>query len=129
MFKPVKYDPTTAPDEDEGLFYNGDTIFSLHLYWEDDDVDYDGGYLGCLGIHYAPDVDHQYGDGLWTGYKRSRDCIKDEIGFENLYRIASDGYDCGTFGELWEEVMRYEGVDIFNSMTKVKEMIGEADEG
>ena len=119
MFKPVKYDPSTAPDEDEGLFYNGKEIFSLRLYWEDDDVDYDEGYLGCLGIHYDPNEAYQYGDGLWTGYKRSRDCIRDEIGFDDLYRIAANGYDCGTFGELWEEVMRCEGVDIFASMTKV----------
>lgn len=123
MMKPTKYDPTTAPDEDEGLFYNGEEIFSLRLYWEDEDVDYDEGYLGCLGIHYSPDEAYQYGDGLWTGYKRSRDCIEDEIGFDDLYRIAEDGYDCGTFGELWEEVMRCEGVDIFASMTKVDKLI------
>ena len=124
MMKPVKYDPTTAPDEDEGLFYNGEEVFSLHLYWEDDDVDYEDGYLGCLGIHYAKGVEDQYGDGLWTGYKRSRDCIEDEIGFGNLYRIAKDGYDCGTFDELCEEVMQCEGIDLLESMAKADEMIG-----
>lgn len=121
MFKPVKYDPTTAPDEDEGLFYNGDTIFSLHLYWEDDDIDYDEGYLGCLGIHYSTSEAYQYGDSLWTGYKRSRDCIQDEIGFDDLYRIAANGYDCGTFEELVEAVMEEEGIDLIESMRLVRE--------
>ena len=122
--KPTKYDPTTAPDEDEGLFYNGEEIFSLHLYWCDDYVEYDKGYLGCLGIHYNPDESYQYGDGLWTGYKRSGGYIEDEIGFENLYRIAEDGYDCGTFDEMRKEVMQYEGIDLLEGMAKVDEMIG-----
>ena len=122
--KPTKYDPETAPADDEGLFYNGEEILSVHQYQDDDDCDYEAGYISIIVAFYNEHSDEQYGDANYYGYKSVADFIEGEMGFENLYRIAENGYDCGTLGELWEEVGACEGIDLFSSMRKVKELIG-----
>ncbi len=129
-FKPTIYDPETALDEDEGLFYDGVSICSIVLYWEDDDVDYENGYLGCLTSFYDPSdpLEPQFGDGLWTGYKSVAECLEGEWRVGRLVRLTDRGYDCHSTRCLIDE-MREDGLDLMELLTEADELLAKANEG
>ena len=119
---PIKYDPTTAPKDDEGLFYDGHEILSVYQYECDDDCDYEDGYISILVAYYRPGKD-QYCDANYYGYKSVAEYIEDEHHIDNLWRIAEYGYDVGTFDELVTEVKEDEGIDLLESMRVVDELL------
>ena len=117
---PTKYDPTTAPYDDEGLFYDGYEILSVHQYLNDDECDYDEGYMSIIVNYYRPKCD-QYGDANYYGYKSVAKYMEDEYHTDDVWRIAENGYDVGTFDELVTEVKDFEGIDLLESMRIVDE--------
>ena len=124
MFKPTKYNPTTAPYDDEGLFYDGNEILSVIQYECDEECDYEGGYISILVAYYKPE-EEQYCDANYYGYKSVAEYIADEHHTDNLWRIAERGYDVGTFAELITEVKDFEGIDLIKHMEIVEEEINE----
>ena len=122
MFNPVKYDPETAPVDDEGLFYDGYEILSVHQYMDDDECDYDAGYISILVAYYKPECD-QYGDANYFGYKSVAKYMEDEYHTDDVWRIAESGYDVGDFNDLVKEVRECEGIDLLESMRIVDELL------
>lgn len=118
MLNPVKYDPTTAPKDDEGLFYDGDMILSVIQSECDEECDYAAGYVSVIVGYYRPGED-QFGDANFYGYRSTREYMEDEYHTDGVWRLADMGYDCGTFDELVAEVMDCEGIDLLASMRAV----------
>ena len=117
---PIKYDPTTAPYDDEGLFYDGKEILSVIQYECDEECDYEGGYISILVAYYKPEYD-QCGDANYFGYKSVTKYMEDEYHTDDVWRIAESGYDVGDFDELVKEVRECEGIDLLESMRIVDE--------
>lgn len=122
--QPTKYDPTTAPYDDEGLFYDGEEILSVIQYECDEECDYEGGYISILVAYYQPNKD-QYNDANYYGYKSVAEYIEDEFHTDNLWRIAERGYDEYNFDELTVMVRECEGIELLKQMEIVEEAINE----
>jgi hypothetical protein len=131
-WRPTKYDPKTANQFDGGLYYDGQTIFSIREM-DDDDVDYDAGCIGCLVGFYelgnpyqeATVYGFQFGDVLYTGYHSTNECMEDEYHTDGVWRIADDGYDCGTIAELAHELYE-DGIDLSIAMREIDRLLGKS---
>lgn len=122
------FDPKTAGPEDEGLFYDKHLLVSVILYWDDDEVRYEDGYLGCMTSFYDPDdmTAAQFGDGLWTGYESVADCLDGEWHTDGVVRLTDRGYDCETTAGLVKELAD-DGEDLFKLMDAAKRLLEKED--
>lgn len=120
-WKPVKYDPEKADQFDSGTYYDGTEIFSIRDY-DDEEVDYDAGYIGCLTIAIDPESDDLYCDGLWTGYHSTNECMEDLWHTDNVWRIYPDGFDVCDMADL-ENCLKDVGIDLKQAMKAIDELL------
>ena len=120
-WRPVKYDPDNAKQCDCGTYYDGHDIFTIRDY-DDEDVDYDNGYIGCLSMFVDPVSGEMYGDGLWTGYHSTNECMNDEWHTDNVYRIYDDGFDVCSLSDL-EHCLKDVGIDLKQAMQAIDELL------
>ena len=120
-WRPVKYDPDNAKKYDCGTYYDGHDIFTIRDY-DDEDVDYDNGYIGCLAMFVDPVSGEMYGDGLWTGYHSTNECMEDEWHTDNVYRIYDDGFDVCSLSDL-EHCLKDVGIDLKQAMQAIDELL------
>lgn len=129
-WKPTKYDPKTADQFDGGLYYDGQTIFSIREM-DDDDVDYEDGCIGCLIGFYelnnpyqeATVYGFQFGDALYTEYHSTNECMAAKYHTDDVWRITDHGYDCATIAELAYELYR-DGIDLSLAIQEIDGLLG-----
>lgn len=120
-WEPVKYNPDNAKQCDSGTYYDGHDIFTIRDY-DDEDVDHDNGYIGCLAMFVDPVSGEMYGDGLWTGYHSTNECMEDEWHTDNVYRIYDDGFDVCSLSDL-EHCLKDVGIDLKQAMQAIDELL------
>jgi len=118
---PRKFDPSKAKYNDEGVFWDGEWIFTAREY-DDDEVE--EGCVGLLMSFYMPDLTDgiQFGDALYTGYHSLVELMED-VYTTDCWQLSPHGYDAGTVAELARYMHEIEGVDLtmLLHMTKEKE--------
>lgn len=121
---PVKYDPKRVDKFESGLYYDGDLIFSIRDY-DDEEVDYDAGCVGCLVMFFNPKTGAMFDDALYTGYHSTNECMEDLWHTDNVWRIYPDGFDAAYLTEI-EQWFEDEGINLREVMAKVDRLVERA---
>lgn len=118
-----KFDPNRAWYDGAFYFPLKRTILTVREYEDDDDCDYEHGFVSMIvGTYYIGDID-RHDDGVFYGYHNIAEYMED-AGLGTDCYVLTD-YCCDTNDLL--EVMRFmasDGKDLFALVREVDELVG-----